>query len=112
MLHDGRYEYVEREASTCVCACAVCVLTNTCPPPPPVCADNQVNVDGVCLNRVALGDSCVSPLQCPETATCDDSKCVCQPHFEEIEGLCVKGESSRRNLRRPHINFPLARSER
>ncbi|KAI6212235.1 hypothetical protein M3Y99_01843500 [Aphelenchoides fujianensis] len=55
-----------------------------------ICAENQVNVDGVCLNKVQLGDSCISPLQCPETSTCDDSKCVCQPHYEEIEGLCVK----------------------
>ncbi|KAI6235899.1 hypothetical protein M3Y95_00100300 [Aphelenchoides besseyi] len=55
-----------------------------------ICAENQVNVDGVCLNRVQLGDSCISPLQCPETSTCDESKCVCQPHYEEIEGLCVK----------------------
>jgi hypothetical protein len=57
-----------------------------------VCAENQVNVDGVCLNKVQLGESCISPLQCPETSTCEESKCVCQPHYEEIDGVCVKGK--------------------
>uniref|UniRef100_A0A1I7SU90 Kunitz/Bovine pancreatic trypsin inhibitor domain protein n=1 Tax=Bursaphelenchus xylophilus TaxID=6326 RepID=A0A1I7SU90_BURXY len=56
----------------------------------PTCGDNQVNVDGVCLNKALLGDTCVSPLQCPEMSTCEESKCVCQSGYEDIDSICVK----------------------
>lgn len=57
-----------------------------------MCGENQVNVDGVCLNKALLGDACVSPLQCPEMSTCEESKCACQQGYEEIDAACVKGE--------------------
>ena len=56
-----------------------------------VCADNQIAVDGVCLNKVRLGEMCIKPEQCPEAGTCEEGKCICQTGFEELQGKCVKG---------------------
>lgn len=53
------------------------------------CAEGQVNVEGICMKKVALNDICINPAQCPENADCDEGKCTCEKHHVELNGKCV-----------------------
>uniref|UniRef100_A0A183BTQ1 Kunitz/Bovine pancreatic trypsin inhibitor domain protein n=1 Tax=Globodera pallida TaxID=36090 RepID=A0A183BTQ1_GLOPA len=55
-----------------------------------ICAENQVYVDGVCLNKVHVGDACINELQCPEEGMCMEGKCQCEDGFREEGGKCLR----------------------
>lgn len=55
-----------------------------------VCADNQVYVDGICLNKAHVGDACINGAQCPEGGLCEDGRCVCEDGFREENNRCLR----------------------
>ncbi|KAL3103012.1 hypothetical protein niasHT_026460 [Heterodera trifolii] len=55
-----------------------------------VCAENQVYVDGICLNKVHVDEACINEMQCPEGGMCVEGKCQCEEGFREETDKCAK----------------------
>ena len=54
------------------------------------CPDNQVSVNGVCINRVVPGQMCQDTAQCFDGAECTTNTrfCVCARGMNLISGFC------------------------
>ncbi|CAJ0607862.1 unnamed protein product [Cylicocyclus nassatus] len=64
----------------------LCCTTNE-----PTCTEQQILVDGVCLNRVAFGEHCTNQVQCPTSTICRDEKCTCPEGQHFVNGVCQVG---------------------
>ncbi|KAK6035138.1 EB module [Cooperia oncophora] len=53
-----------------------------------VCSEKQVAVDGQCLNRVSIGESCTNQVQCPTSAICRAGVCACPDNQNYVNGIC------------------------
>ncbi|PAV76107.1 hypothetical protein WR25_21575 isoform B [Diploscapter pachys] len=52
------------------------------------CTEKQVYVDGVCMDRVSIGEVCQNQVQCPTGAVCKDSVCSCPTGLANVDGVC------------------------
>ena len=50
---------------------------------------NQINVNGVCLDKVGPGELCELTEQCQGGSSCEDGVCECPTGQKVINGKCV-----------------------
>ncbi|ETN70498.1 Kunitz/Bovine pancreatic trypsin inhibitor domain protein [Necator americanus] len=60
------------------------------------CGENEVDVKGVCLRKVEIGEPCEADEQCQGGSTCDGGHCECPDSEEKVDGVCVKKMGSRK----------------
>lgn len=57
------------------------------------CTKDQILLDGICQDRAAIGERCLSTRQCPETSYCIAGRCNCKRGEIEFNGRCIREEN-------------------
>ncbi|CAI4231917.1 unnamed protein product [Auanema sp. JU1783] len=95
--------------STCTCEPEKTIINGICTQKE--CTENQIRLNGQCVDRVDIGQSCKSSLQCVSNSRCIAGRCDCAKG-EHIEGnKCVKGEAKEKE-EKPEINVAQACPDR
>uniref|UniRef100_A0A914CMN3 BPTI/Kunitz inhibitor domain-containing protein n=1 Tax=Acrobeloides nanus TaxID=290746 RepID=A0A914CMN3_9BILA len=68
----------------------------------PKCAQDQILLDGICQNRLQIGERCLSSRQCPETSYCISGRCNCKRGEIEFNTKCIREE----DIEEAVVNLP------
>ncbi|CAI5454248.1 unnamed protein product [Caenorhabditis angaria] len=58
-----------------------------------MCSSGNIDVNGECLKKVAIGQACVASAQCTSGSFCQKGSCLCAPGFYVVNDQCQAVEA-------------------